>query len=273
MAIHGLLGYEFFNNLAVKLDFMDSTVTVYRPQAVRSFRRGTKIPLMIESRKPYIEALVKLPNGTQQMSKLVVDLGAGHPVSLENMIKKHGLPQKFVIANLGVGLTGPISGFLSRIDEIDLGKYKVKKVITSFPNDYDEEMLKYMSVARDGNLGVGILKRFMVIFDYHDNALYLKPNSNYGEPFEHDMSGIEYYAAGEGFKHLIISRVEAGSAADEVGLEKDDEITTINFKPFGDMTLEKFENIFKSKSDRSLLIEVYHDHRYDRVILTLKRRI
>jgi hypothetical protein len=273
MAIHGLLGYEFFNNLAVKLDFMDSTVTVYRPQAVRSFRRGTKIPLMIESRKPYIEALVKLPNGTQQMSKLVVDLGAGHPVSLENMIKKHGLPQKFVIANLGVGLTGPISGFLSRIDEIDLGKYKVKKVITSFPNDYDEEMLKYMSVARDGNLGVGILKRFMVIFDYHDNALYLKPNSNYGEPFEHDMSGIEYYAAGEGFKHLIISRVEAGSAADEVGLEKDDEITTINFKPVGDMTLEQIDNIFKSKNDRNLLIEVYHDHRYDRVILTLKRRI
>jgi hypothetical protein len=273
MAIHGLLGYEFFNNLAVKLDFMDSTVTVYRPQAVRSFRRGTKIPLMIESRKPYIEALVKLPNGTQQMSKLVVDLGAGHPVSLENMIKKHGLPQKFVIANLGVGLTGPISGFLSRIDEIDLGKYKVKKVITSFPNDYDEEMLKYMSVARDGNLGVGLLKRFMVIFDYHDNALYLKPNSNYGEPFEHDMSGIEYYAAGEGFKHLIISRVEAGSAADEVGLEKDDEITAINFKPVGDMTLEQIDNIFKSKSDRSLLIEVYHDHRYDRVILTLKRRI
>lgn len=273
MPIHGLLGYEFFNNLAVKLDFMDSTVTVYKPQAVRSFRRGTKIPLSIESRKPYIEALVKLPNGTQQMSKLVVDLGAGHPVSLENMIKKHGLPQKFVIANLGVGLTGPISGFLSRIDEIDLGKYKVKKVITSFPNDYDEEMLKYLSVARDGNLGVGLLKRFMVIFDYHNNALYLKPNSNFSEPFEHDMSGIEYYAAGDGFKHLIISRVEPGSAADEVGLEKDDEITTINFKPVGDMTLEQIDNIFKSKSERNLLIEVYHDHRYDRVILTLKRRI
>jgi hypothetical protein len=271
--IHGLLGYEFFNNLAVKLNFMDSTITVYRPQNVRLFRKGTKIPLTIEGRKPYIEALVKLPNGTQQMSKLVVDLGAGHPVSLENMIKKQGLPQKFVIANLGIGLTGPISGFLSRIDEIDLGKYKIKKVITSFPNDYDEQMLKYLAVKRDGNLGVGLLKRFTVIFDYHDNVIYLKPNSNFGDPFEHDMSGIEYYAAGEGFKHLVISRVEPGSAADEVGLEKDDEITAINFKPVADMTIEQIDNILRSKDQRSLLIEVYHDHKYDRVIITLKRRI
>jgi hypothetical protein len=271
--IHGLLGYEFFNNLAVKLDFIDSAITVYKPQNVRAFKRGTKIPMTVESHKPYLQAMIKLPNGTQQLSKLVIDLGAGHPVSLENMIKKNGLPQKFVIANLGVGLSGPISGFLSRIDEIDLGKYKMKKVITSFPNDYDEETLKFLSVARDGNLGVGILKRFTVIFDYHGNALYLKPNSNFNTPFEHDMSGIEYYAAGDGFKHLIISRVEPGSAADEVGLEKDDEITSINFKPVADMNLEQIDNLLKSRNDRSLLLEVYHDHKFDRVILTLKRRI
>ena len=273
MPIHGLLGYEFFNNMAVKLDFMDSTITAYRTHKVRVFRKGVKIPITIEGHKPYLEAKVKLPNGTEQMCKLVIDLGAGHPVSLENMIKKQGLPQKFVIANLGVGLSGPISGFLSRIDEIDLGKYKIKKVITSFPNDYDEQTLHYIGVRRDGNLGIGLLKRFMVIFDYPDNLLYLKPNANFGDPFEHDMSGIEYYGAGDGFKHLIISRVEPGSAADEVGLEKDDEITAINFKPVGDMTIEEIDKIFKSKNERSLLIEVFHDHKYDRVILTLKRRI
>lgn len=209
--IHGLLGYEFFSNLAVKLSFIDSSLVVYRPHDIRSFKRGEKLPITIESHKPYVQAKIKLPNGTEQMSKLVIDLGAGHPVSLENMIKKNGLPQKFIIANLGVGLTGPITGFLSRIDEIDIGKYRIKKVITSFPNDYDAETLKNLSVSRDGNLGVGILKRFTVIFDYPDNAIYLKPNTNFGDPFEHDMSGIEYYAAGEGFKHLIISRVEPGS--------------------------------------------------------------
>ncbi len=271
--IHGLLGYEFFNNLAVKLNFIDSSLVAYRPQDVRLFKKGTKIPITIEGHKPYLQVEVKLPNGTSQQCKLVVDLGAGHPISLENMIKKHGLPQKFIIANLGVGLTGPISGFLSRIDEVDLGKYKMKKVISSFPNDYDEETLKSLSIPRDGNVGVGLLKRFTVIFDYHDNELYLKPNSNFDEPFEHDMSGLEYYAAGDGFKHILISRVEPGSSADEVGLEKDDEITTINFKPVAEMSLEQIDDLLKSKTDRNLLLEVYHDHKFDMVILTLKRRI
>ena len=271
--IHGLLGYEFFNNLAVKMSFVDSMLTVYRPIDVRLFRRGEKIPITIESHKPYMQAVALLPNGVMQQCKLIIDLGAGHPISLENMIKKHGLPQKFITANLGVGLAGPIFGFLSRIDEIAIGKYKIKKVITSFPNDYDSTTLKYISVSRDGNLGIGLLKRFNVIFDYPDNAMYLKPNASFRDPFEHDMSGIEYYAGGNDFKHLIISRIEPGSSADEIGLVKDDEITAINFKPVADMSLEEIDNLLKSKSDRNLLIEVYHDHKYDRVILTLKRRI
>lgn len=271
--IHGLLGYEFFNNLAVKLSFTDSTITVYRPKDNHSFKKGTKIPLTIEDHKPYMQALVTLPNGTQQQSKLIVDLGAGHPISLENMIKKHGLPQKFISANLGVGLNGPISGFISRVDEVDIGKYKLKGVIASFPNDYDEETMKYLPIKRDGNLGVGILKRFTVVFDYHDNAMYLKPNITLPDPFEHDMSGMEYYAAADGLKHIIISRVEPGSPADEVGLEKDDEIVSINFKMIGELTLEQIDELFKSKDERSLLLEVYHDHKYDKVIITLRRRI
>lgn len=271
--VHGLLGYEFFNNLAVKLNFMDSTITAYRPKDVRMFRKGSKLPMTVEMHKPYLNALVAMPNGTEQQCKLVIDIGAGHPLSLENMIKKNGLPQKFIAANLGVGLTGPISGFISRISEVDIGKYRLKDVIASFPNDYDEEQLSHVTVKRDGNLGIGVLKKFIVIFDYTNNALYLKPNVNFKEPFEHDMSGMEYYTAGTDYKRIVISRVEPGSAADEVGLEKDDEIVAINFKPVAEMSIEQIDQIFKSKDERSLFLEIYHDHKHDSVILTLKRRI
>ena len=87
------------------------------------------------------------------------------------------------------------------------------------------------------------------------------------------MSGLEYYAAGDNFDRIIISRVEPGSAGDEIGLERDDEIVTINFKPVSKMTLEEIDDIFKSKNDRSLLLDVYHDKKMDKVVLTLKRRI
>jgi len=117
-----------------------------------------------------------------------------------------------------------------------------------------------------------MLKKFKVIFDYPDNVLYLKPGALFKEPFEHDMSGMEYYSADD-FKHVIISRIEPGSPADEVGLEKGDEIVTINLVPVSKMSLEDIDSLFKSKDGRSLLLEIYHDNKYDNIILTLKRRI
>jgi len=66
-----LLGYEFFNNLAVKVDFADSIVTVSRPKNIRLFKKGNKVPLIIEDRKPYIMAKITFPNGTKANDKLI----------------------------------------------------------------------------------------------------------------------------------------------------------------------------------------------------------
>ncbi len=269
--IQGLLGYEFFSNLAVKVDFSDSTLTVYRSKNQHAYAKGQKLPLVIENRKPYIFANVNMPDGSVKQSKLIVDLGAGHPMSLENMIGTPDLPKKIIPANLGMSFTGPVVGFISRVNEIDLGKYHIKNPISSFPRP--DPVKDKLRENRDGNLGIGLLKKFVVVFDYPDSAIYLKPGPHYNDPFEHDMSGLEYYAAGDDLKHVIISRVEPGSAGDEIGLEKDDEIVSINLKPTANMSLEQIDDIFKSQNDRNLLLEIYHDKKYDQVIITLKRRI
>ncbi|WP_428327648.1 aspartyl protease family protein [Mucilaginibacter sp.] len=270
MPIHGLLGYEFFNNMAVKIDFSDSTISVSRPRDMHTFKKGNKIALTIEDGKPYVQGKVTFPDDAHINDKLVVDLGAGHSLSLENAIKKHGLPEKFVAANLGIGITGPINGFLGRVKEFEIGKYRIKNVIASFPegDQYDA-----LSIKRDGNLGIGILKRFTLLIDYPDSVIYLKPNMHMKDVFEHDMSGLEYYTTGKDYNRVIISRVEAGSPGDEVGLEKDDEILSINFKMVSKMTIEEIDNMFKSQNGRTLLLQIAHDNKRDDVILTLKRRI
>ncbi|QHS54785.1 hypothetical protein GWR56_04200 [Mucilaginibacter sp. 14171R-50] len=270
LPVHGLLGYEFFNSLGVKINFTDSTMTVCRPKDLKPFKKSQKIPITVEDKKPYMETMLTFPDGSKATNKFIIDLGAGHPLSLENMLQKHGLPKKSIPANLGVALNGPITGYLSRVKEVMIANYKIKDVITSFP-DKDYIQRKF-SVPRDGNIGIGILKKFNLTFDYTNNLLYVKKNEKYNDPFEHDMSGIEYYMAGDNFSHLIISRVAPGSPADEIGLIKDDEITSINFKPISKMTSEEIDAFFK-KTERSLLLEVYHDKKYDKVIITLKHRI
>lgn len=271
MVIHGLLGYEFFNNLVVKVDFSDSTLTVYRSKDKKHYNKGERIPITIEDRKPYLKTNIWLPDGQVKKAKLIIDLGAGHPLSLEHIAGCSQLPKQAIAANLGIGFNGPIDGYLSRISKIELGRYKVKNLISSFPIS-DSCAAPYF-IKRDGNLGVGILKKFIIVFDYANQVIYVKPSPDFKQPFEHDMSGLEYYADGDGYKRVIISRVEPGSAGDIVGLEKDDEIVSINFKPIYNMSLEDIDAIFKSKDNRSLLLGVSHDKKIDNVIITLKRRI
>lgn len=271
--IHGLLGSDFFESFAVHINFIDSTLIVGTPQNIRIFKRANKVPLSIEEHRPYIMAPIKL-NGTREtQNKLILDIGAGYALSLENVLKKDMVPQhKFIPSNLGFSLTGPINGFLSRIDEITIGKYKFKNVVTGFP-EYSEEKAKLISVNRDGNIGIDILKRFNLIIDYQNSVMYLKPNMYFKEPFEHDMSGLEYYANGGDLKKIMISRVESGSAGDDAGLQKGDEIISINLKTVKDMRMEEIDAIFRSKNNRSVLLEVYRDKQSKKVILTLKQRI
>ena len=271
MPIHGLLGYEFFSNLAVKVDFGDSTLTVYRPKDAKLYGKGERVPITIEDHKPYLQTNVCMADGCTKKIKVVIDLGAGHALSLENMVDSQDLPQNAILANLGMSFSGPIDGYISRISEIDLGKYKIKNPISCFPRC--DSARKIDCVKRDGNMGMGLLKKFVVVFDYKDSAMYLKPGRNFDQPFEHDMSGLQYYADGDDFKRIIISQVEPGSAGDKVGLEKDDEILSINLKPIAKMSLEEVDGLFKSQNNRSLLLEVEHDKKSDMVVITLKRRI
>jgi hypothetical protein len=191
LKIHGLIGYEFFSQLAVKINFADSIIKVSDPKHMRFYKRGVKIPLSIEARKPYLNARVTFADGTEKQSKLIVDLGAGHFLSMENVKDKNKLQKQYIPSNLGMGINGLISGTLSRIKELDIGRYKMKHVITGFPQDSIGQ--QFLTVPRDGNIGMGLLKKFDIIFDYPDSIMYLKPGLGFSRTDEHDMSGLVYY--------------------------------------------------------------------------------
>jgi hypothetical protein len=269
MPIHGLLGYEFFNRLVVKINFNDSTLTAYRPGKMKTPKKYEALPITVENNKPFLKTCVRFCDKSERECKLIVDIGAGHPLSLDDNNANPWPTKNAIAANLGMGLTGPIHGEISRVNQLSLGKYELTNVLSSFP----EPTGKVAIEERDGNLGMDVLKRFIVIFDYHNGLLYLKPRSNLKEPFERDMSGMEYYADGDGLKRILISRVERGSASDDIGLARDDEIVSVNFKPVAGMDLEDLDKLFRSGDGKGLLLQIYHDKRLSNVILTLKRRI
>lgn len=200
MPIHGILGYEFFKGLIVRISYNNQVLGLYPENSSYLLRKGFRIPISIEEHKPYLEASVTLSNGERVKTKLVMDTGAGHPLSLEN---RGGVPFPIpdvnIADNLGVGLAGPISGYLGRTNEVILGKYILRDVITAFP-DYKDVVSRVMVPGRNGNLGNSVLKHFELVIDYNRGSLYVKPSIYFKDRFEHDMSGLEITSMAPDFK-------------------------------------------------------------------------
>jgi hypothetical protein len=275
MPIHGLIGYDLFNSFTIAINHTSKTITYYSNDKINIPRKGHIIPISIEDRKPYININLTHKDGQQEKAKIIIDTGAGHPLSLET---KDGvayqIPDNSINANLGIGLSGEISGFLNRMPLISIGDYHLKNVICAFP-DYSNAAAKVTGNKRNGSLGNNILKKFNVVFDYKNEVIYLKPNTTFKEPFEHDMSGMELATDGPDYNQIVIERVEPGSAADELGLEKNDRILSINLKNVELMGIEEINSIFQSRNKRTIILEVYKDSLKESkaYLLTLKRRI
>lgn len=273
MPIAGLLGYQFFNSFVVRIDYTDFELTLYRPEKFKYRKRdGVSIPFELEGQRPYIYALTTLTGGTPISTRLIIDTGAGHALSLEqhshSAIK---VPEPALRTQLGTGLSGSIMGYVGRIPRFQLNKFVFNSMLTSFPDHAD--VAAKVQVGRNGNLGNELLKRFNLVLDYSRSRLTLRPNSNFKEPFEHDMCGLELVASGSAYNRFLIAKVEPGSPAEEADLRPGDEILFIENTPASTLTLSKLDRFFRLRDGYKLTLVLSRDRQLIFRFVTLKRKI
>ncbi|SMB98121.1 PDZ/DHR/GLGF domain protein [Hymenobacter roseosalivarius DSM 11622] len=257
MPIHGILGYDIFHSFVVRIHPAESRIILFSPTTFRAprGRRWTSMGIDLEGSKAYLRTQAVVHDSLTLPLKLVLDTGAGHALSLETTSDPRlTLPSRRVRSQLGRGLNGLINGYLGRVSSLQLGKYKIKSLVTSFPDAAD--VSQRAEVFRNGNVGLELLKRFDIIIDYTRNQLWLRPNSLYHDPFEHDMSGLDLLATGSDYRHYIILKVEEGSPADVAGLQPTDEILAINLLPVAGLSLTQISRILHSDDGRPLLLIV-----------------
>jgi hypothetical protein len=270
--IYGLIGYNFFNSFVVKINYISKRMVFSSPD-IKKRIKGEKIDLEFIENKPYINAKIETPELGIINTKLIVDCGASHALSLEKFNENaFPIPNPNISGNLGVGLSGAINGNISRINKLNIGSFSFDNVLTNFPK-FSEIALKTNQKLRNGNLGSDILKRFNITFDYQNSVMYLKKNENFKSPFEHDMSGIEIYAEDKPYLRFFISRVEEDSPAAKAGFLKDDEIKSINFKNIDTYSLNDISAMFKADDGKTVIIEVWRKDQTIIKLLRLKRRI
>lgn len=257
MPIHGILGYDVFRSFVVRVNPIESRLVLVAPAAFRApwGRRWTTMGIDLEGRKAYLRTETVVHDSLRLPVKLVLDTGAGHALSLETTSDPRlTLPPRRIRAQLGRGLNGLINGYLGRVTALQMGRYQLKYLVTSFPDAAD--VSQRAESFRNGNVGFELLKRFDTIIDYTHNRLWLRPNSLYRDPFEHDMSGLDLLATGDDYRRYIILKIADGSPADIAGLQPTDEILAINLLPVAGLSLTQLSRILHSDDGRSLVFIV-----------------
>ena len=284
--IDGILGAELFQSLVVAIWPMRGELVCRPPDYNQPPRRGwTSLPLLLAQGKAYVEANVEQLRPTADAAasttaplplRLLLDTGAGHALSIETTADRRlHLPATHLRADLGRGLSGTITGYLGRVGSVQLGRYQLQRVLTSFPDSGQvHQRLRLQDAARQGNVGYELLKRFNFVLDYPHQRLLLHPNVRYREPFEHDMSGLDLLAAGPGLRYCLIVGVAAGSAAAEAGILPDEELLAINVLPTAVLSLSEIFRLLRAQDGQRLLLVLRRPNgELHTVSLRLRRQI
>lgn len=189
--IHGILGFDFFKDLIVEINYSRKHLKISSPERYKNkkCRRCETFAIQFYNDKPYIEVSVTVNNKSIPV-KLLVDSGSSDALWLfENESTGLYVNAYYFKDILGYGLSGSIHGKRSKIDAITFKKFVVNKPKAAFP---DLEVIKDLVKieGRKGSIGGELLKRFNCVINYGEKQLTLKPNSNFNAPFSYNKSGI-----------------------------------------------------------------------------------
>lgn len=293
--VNGIMGYHFFKNNPLKIDFEKHLITVYNRNLFKEkfLKNFEKLPITIEAQKPYYTAEVQQ---TKEFfpAKMLIDLGNSDALWLfPNRIPHFNYNRPNIDDFLGRGFNGDVYGKRSRIHALKLGKNILNEPIVAMPS---EESVKSMNFVKDriGSIGSDVLKRFTIAFDYKENVFYIKKTKTLKDAFKFNMSGLDIKHDGMKWeKDLVkvdipkisennnekgttikfdnsselqykfilkpeysVAGVREHSPGNTADIKKGDKLLEINGKKTSDMSLQEINELFMSEEDKIIKIRL-----------------
>lgn len=291
--VNGIIGYSFLKNNLIEINYQKRKIFFYKETAKRRKRinrKFTKVPITIEGAKPYVYSNVVLENYKIPV-KLLVDIGNSDAVWLfQHKLATIELPPKNFEDYLGQGFSGEVIGKRAKIKAFEMAGFQFENPITAFPDSVSTKHVK-MVPDRLGSVGGEIFKRFTVVLDYKNEALFLKKNRSYSAPFTYNKSGVEIKHIGmqwvketvhlklepkiTEYKEIaiqekktdfqykfklkpvyVISNIRRKSAAEICGLQEGDILIKINEKLTHRFSLQELSRFLKSEEEKWISLEV-----------------
>lgn len=172
--IDGILGFPLFGACQVTIDYAHKRMTIAPPGTQSP--RGEAFDIDVDRELLELNATV---NGVQ--GRFLVDTGNGNELLIfHNFLEAHTGMLAFnptgSAGNYGIG--GATRAYATDVDELDIGAYR-------FFHSYANVILSDEGAFADrfdaGNIGLGVLKNFVVTFDVPDRKLFLTPGVNFND--------------------------------------------------------------------------------------------
>lgn len=222
LKIDGIIGFSFLRRYIVKLDYDKQELELFNPGAFKYPRGGYLI-------KPNFSTLplplFEIEDAYDCLSHFIFDTGAGLCLLLNkdfvedsSFLKK----KKKIFNTQAEGLGGKKSMQLTVIKSASVGPFKFRKVPAYiFQDEFNVTSYPQMT----GIIGNDLLRRFNVILNYPDQAIHLRPNGKYNDPFDYSYTGLSIYLVNN---EVTVIDIVKGSPGDIAGFKTGDVIMAID---------------------------------------------
>lgn len=224
VAMPGMVGFETFRRFVTRVDYGTRTMTLIDPKAFNPKDAGEPVPFKFDGNTIEADASYNGVTGA-----FTIDTGSRSSVTLNAPFaaKNNIGNSRSVDAITGWGVGGPTRSVAMRGNTLKIGSLSVTSPVTEVSTD------KGGAFAEDaiaGNIGAGILKRWIVTLDYEHQIMYLKPaTAQVADLDTFDRSGMWINEDGaNGFKVIDVTK---GAPAEAAGLKAGDIITAVDGKP------------------------------------------
>ena len=208
--LDGILGDALFDRFVVTLDFDRQIITLGDPRDYEPPPGSVVIPFEIYNH--IVLACEAVVDGRK--ARLLIDLGDRSSFTLFKPFWKkyeYQYRRSVIRAMTGIGIGGPIYGLVTRVQTVSIGGTDIRQPLTRLvlqkPSAINDHVI-------DGSLGTGLLKKFVVSFDYTHRRMILAPGKQRDVPDTYDRSGVWIGRVGAELKILDVTHNSAAQSAD-----------------------------------------------------------
>jgi hypothetical protein len=218
----GMIGFETFRRFVTRVDYGNGTLTLIDPKSFDPKDAGTPVPFVFNGNTIEAPAIYNGVQGT-----FTIDTGSRASLTLNSpFAAKNNLGGKGVAMVTGWGIGGPSRSLALRGSTLQIGPYTINGPVVEVSTDKGGA---FADASQSGNIGAGILKRYVVTLDYEHMTLYLKPATTAAADLDtFDRAGMWFNQSADGYAVVDVTK---GSPAETAGLKTGDSIVAVDGKP------------------------------------------